>query len=84
MDEEELAVFQNPPERIRVHRGVAVHRNPDRILWTQELKTTQWFVQRFDSYKLQDYVRTGMIEKNIYLLILMIGEKKKLKSFGII
>lgn len=44
-------------------RGVAVHRNPEGISWTQDLKTAQWFAQRFDSHKLQGYVRTGIIDK---------------------
>ena len=63
MNEDEFAVFQNLPEKIRVYRGVAVHRNPEGISWTQDLKTAQWFAQRFDSHKLQGYVRTGIIDK---------------------
>ena len=31
MNEDEFAVFQNLPEKIRVYRGVAVHRNPEGI-----------------------------------------------------
>ena len=78
MSKEEFVVFQNLPEKIRVYRGVAVHRNPDGISWTHDLKIAQWFAQRFDSYDQKGYVRTGMIDKKHILAYFDDQEEKEI------
>ena len=64
MTEEDYKIYQNLSDEITVYRGVAVNRNPNGLSWTQNLKTAQWFANRFNTETNKGYVQTAIVSKS--------------------
>lgn len=64
MTEEDYKIYQTLPDEITVYRGVAVRRNPNGLSWTPNLKTAQWFANRFNTETKKGYVQTAIVSKS--------------------
>lgn len=64
MTDEDYKIYQTLPDEITVYRGVAVRRNPNGLSWTPNLKTAQWFANRFNTETKKGYVQTAKVSKS--------------------
>jgi len=57
---EDYEVYKALPETITVYRGITPGHNPKGLSWTQNLKTAQWFANRFG----KGYIQKATINKS--------------------
>jgi len=60
MGEEDYEIYNNFPETFTVYRGVAVGRVKNGLSWTRNLKTAQWFANRWGK---KGYIQKAEISK---------------------
>lgn len=63
MDDDEYKVYQSLPDTLTIYRGVAVGRNPKGLSWTQNLKTANWFANRYNTERKKGYIQTATINR---------------------
>lgn len=75
MNKDDLEVFNNLPDKIKVYRGLQGSKSKIKALsWTLSLEKAKWFANRF-SFK-GDVFEMEIDKKNIYAYINSIGEKE--------
>lgn len=63
MNDGELKIYNQLPEKLKVYRGVAVDRKHDGISWTMNYEEAVWFSNRFNRSNKTGYIRSGYIDK---------------------
>lgn len=67
MTKDEYRYYQSLPQTITAYRGVAVGRNPKGLSWTCNLKTAEWFANRFNQVGKSGYVQSVVVDKSCVL-----------------
>jgi len=67
MSKEEYDYYESLPQTVTVYRGVAVGRNPKGLSWTCNLKTAEWFANRFNTENKQGYIQYLEVDKSLVL-----------------
>ena len=60
MEDDDYKIWENLPDELTLYRGISQHHNPKGLSWTQNLKTAEWFKNRFnspDNYMLKAIVK---------------------------
>lgn len=63
MDEDEYRIYQELPDTLTVYRGVGIGRNPKGLSWTRNIKTAEWFANRFNRDGKKGYVQSATVRK---------------------
>lgn len=65
MEPNELAYYNNLPQKLNIYRGIAVGRaNKEGLSWTCNYKTAEWFANRFNEKDKKGYILQGEIDKD--------------------
>ena len=67
MTKDDYRYYQSLPQTITAYRGVAIGRNPKGLSWTCNLKTAEWFANRFDEVGKSGYVQSVVVDKSCVL-----------------
>lgn len=67
MTKEDYEYYNSLPQTITAYRGVAVGRNPKGLSWTCNLKTAEWFANRFNIGGKVGYVQSVVVDKSCVL-----------------
>ena len=49
MDDEDYAIWSDLPDELTLYRGISRLHNPKGLSWTRNIKTAEWFKNRFES-----------------------------------